>query len=416
MSGMSSVASTCLAPTPLHSYFDPEPVDDEVAMGGALGPSHLLLLERPHVEGSLEVGGLKPGVWPCPPTSRFATGDSPASSTSAPVIPIVAGGLSSSHGLAAASTSSGASVESNDSSSPACSAALPGPLNGSQAVAGASVTESDSPSLAPIGHAPTPPRVFFGPDPVDSGVASGDELGPSNLPMMLERYNVEDELAVGGSEPGVWPCLPASFFAPRTYLAPPSSASAVQDVAGGLGPAHGSAARPTSLSLARPAKGEGLPGATGTSPHPPQPPQPSDLEMSGPGPPLPTYSPALADWRTALRLDRASLASLAALGSTPPTADIKLKAGSQIFVMGNTSVPEFGTCDPVLPVEPPVPPWTWVIGAASAPRTTRPRARHATASSALGVNRVLRRSPHVHLVMARLTTPHTHRTHAVARV
>ena len=143
---------------------------------------------------------------------------------------------------------------------------------------------------------------------------------------------------------------------------------------------------------------------------------PSDLEMSGPGPPLPTYSPTLTDWRTALRLDRASLASLAALGPTPPTADIQLKAGSQIFVMGNPSVPDFCMCDPVLPVEPPVPPWTWMIDAASAPRTRRPPERHATASSALGARRVLRRSPHVRLLMARLTSPQTHRIYAVARV
>jgi len=123
----------------------------------------------------------------------------------------------------------------------ACSAAPPGPPYGSPA--GASVAEPGMLSVAPIRHAPTPPHIFFDPEPVDNGVALGDDLGPLHLAKMLA---VEGGLAVGELEPGVWPCPPMSISVTGAYPASSTSAPVVQIMAGGLGPSYGPAAASTS--------------------------------------------------------------------------------------------------------------------------------------------------------------------------
>ena len=133
-------------------------------------------------------------------------------------------------------------------SPPACIDVPPGPPHGSPVDVCAAwpcpPACSTDPPGSPIGSLADDD--FFGPDPLDNGVASVVILGPSHLSQMLERYIDEGALAVGGSAPAVWPYLPASFYESRTYPASPSSASVIQDVAGGLGPSHGPTATPTS--------------------------------------------------------------------------------------------------------------------------------------------------------------------------
>jgi len=54
-----------------------------------------------------------------------------------------------------------------------------------------------------------------------------------------------EHLAVGGSEPGAWPYLSASYFVDRTYPAPPTPAFVAPAVVGGLAPPHGPASTPS---------------------------------------------------------------------------------------------------------------------------------------------------------------------------